>query len=176
MKETMKCLFIILVFASNLNIASAQGGDSYYTDLTRLSWNNIYNNSSVKKAKEVMQCNEFESNEAGQASNIFANPLLINGQLLDYGNFDLNSKGLLTVVKGNPETDEAMPIPFQVYIRREGKVVEDKKMSFLNKTLLRIELSDIFSCCKNGDLLIIKPMRSEDWKAKRVLKLIGPGC
>lgn len=176
MKEKMKCLLIILAIAFNLNMAAAQGGDSYITHLTRLSWNNVYNNSSVKKAKDVMQCSEFESNEAGQTSNIYSNPLLVNGQLLDYGNFDLNTKGLLTVVKGNPETDEAMPIPFQVYIRRDGKVVEDKKMSFLNKTLLRIDLSDIFSFCKNGDLLIIKPARTEDWKAKRILKLIGNGC
>ncbi len=176
MKEKMKCLLIILAIAFNHNVGSAQGGNSYISNLTRLSWNNVYNNSSIKKAREVMQCNEFESNEAGLESNIFANPLLINGKLLDYGNFDLNSKGQLTVVKGNPETAEAMPIPFQVYIRREGKVVEDKKMLFLNKTLLRIDLSDIFSFCKNGDLLIIKPVRSEDWKAKRVLKLIGQGC
>jgi hypothetical protein len=45
----------------------------------------------------------------------------------------------------------------------------------LNKELYKINLSDIFPFCKDGDLLIVKPARAEDWASKRILKLLG-GC
>ena len=34
----------------------------------------------------------------------------------------------------------------------------------------------VFKFAKEGDLLIIKPARAEDWRAKRILKLIVNGC
>lgn len=173
MKVKMKYIVWGLAMAFNFNLLTAQTGDSYFVSLTRIGW--FYNPSSIANAKEVMQDNEFDRNEAGLISNIFANPLLLNGQLLDYGKFDLSTTGILTVVRGNPEKPEATPIPFYVYIRRNGVLVEGKKTPLSDKVIYKLDLKEIFLGCKPGDLLIIKPAKAEDWRAKRILKLIG-GC
>ena len=178
MQKIRKQMLIILIIALNGFAAFAQ--DSYYTRLTKLSGyyllNGFYITAHEKNAIEVMQDNEFDKNQAGQYVYFHTNPLVLNGKQLDYGDFDLNSRGFLTVVKGKPETPEAEPISFYVYLRRDGKIIEDKKMLFANKSLKKINLSEIFPFAKQGDLLIIQPVGAEDWRAKRILKLIGGGC
>ena len=101
---------------------------------------------------------------------------MLDGKELDYGKFTLFSEGVLTVVRGNPQTKDLTPIPFYVSIRRNGKIITDKKMLFANKSLKKIDLAEIFAFARYGDLLIIKPARPEDWRAKRILKLTGGGC
>jgi hypothetical protein len=73
-------------------------------------------------------------------------------------------------------TSVMKPIPFYVSIRRNGVIVEDNKMNFLNKQLYKVNLSDVFPFSKPGDVLIINPVNPEDWKAKRILKLLNMGC
>ncbi len=170
MKAKTKNVFIALVVLLNLNSAFAQNGTVAFTDLTKLKI--LYKETDYKRAKEVMQNNEFEKS----GCTVQINPLLVDGKALDYGTFDLNAKGVLSLVNGQAETKQAQNIPFYVYIRRNGEIIEDPKMSFLNKELHKINLSDIFSFCKDGDLLIIKPAKAEDWASKRILKLIGRGC
>ncbi len=168
-----KYLFVFLLFALNFTALNAQAGVSYADYLTSLRLTAPFLTKDMRQ--EVKQNNEFLRTPNGEGNLFHANPLLLNGELLDYGAFDLNSKGVLTVVKGDPESKDAKPIPFYVSIRRNGEIISDKKMSFLNKTLYKIELSDIFSFSKPGDMLIINPARSEDWRAKRILKLLGTG-
>jgi hypothetical protein len=176
MEAKTKILFVVLAVLFNLNVTLAQNGkDSFaelsqsFTNLTQFKF--FYKETDYKRAKEVMQNNEFEKS----GCSVQVNPLLVDGKALDYGAFDLNTKGMLSLVNGQAETKNAQNIPFYVAIRRNGEIIEDKKMSFLNKELYKINLSDIFSFCKDGDLLIIKPARAEDWMAKRILKLLG-GC
>jgi hypothetical protein len=171
----LKYLFVGLFITINLNDGFTQVSIASFKEMSNL---NFFNKSmaSLKHANEVMQDNEFERNDKGNDTNIHANPLILNGYSLDYSIFDLNSRGFLSVVKGKPETTDAKPLPFYVLIRRNGVQVEDKKMLFLNKILTKVNLSDIFPFCKNGDMLIIKPVNTEDWKAKRILKLIAAGC
>ena len=50
-------------------------------------------------------------------------------------------------------------------------------MLFANKFLERINLFDILPFAKEGDVLIVKRVRAEDFPAKRILKLTnGGGC
>ena len=176
MKAKTKYLVIGLVLALNLNEAYSQTSNITFIDFNKLDVLYTYKSKLDEHAEDVMQNNEFERKDIGNEAPINCNPLLLNGQVLDYGTFDLNSKGLLTVVSGKPETAEAKPIPFYVSLRRNGKVLDNKQMPFLNKELYKVNLSDIFPFSKNGDLLIIKPAKAEDWRAKRILKLIGQGC
>ncbi len=173
MKVKIKYLFMGLIIALMSDSVNAQNSNVSYLNLIKL--NEWWNNSAVRNAREVMQDNEFECHQIGNNTDFHANPLLLNGKILDYGNFSFNSKGVLTVVKGKPGSAEATPIPFFVSIRRDGKVLEDKKMPFLNKTLYKVSLSEIFPFSEHEDVLIIKPAREEDCKAKRILKLLG-GC
>ncbi len=173
MQAKTKYLFVFLLFVLNFKVLNAQGGVSYTDYLTRIRFTAPYLTKDMRQ--EVKQNNEFLRTNNGEGTLFYANPLLLNGELLDYGSFDLSSSGLLSVVKGDPESKGAKPIPFYVSIRRNGEIISDKKMPFLNKVLYKIELSDIFSFSKPGDMLIINPARSEDWRAKRILKLLGTG-
>lgn len=183
MQKRTKFLTAFLLCALNSVSIHAQN-DVSYVDLTtppllrelQKDWTTPpFFTPRQKRARQVMHDNELVSNKIGQDANFYDNPLQINGLPLEYSDFDLTTKGILTVVKGNPNSQDAQPIPFYVSIRRNGKIITDKKMSFLNKTLYKINLSDILSFGRDGDVLIINPVKAEDWKAKRLLKLLG-GC
>ena len=166
MKVKTKYLLFGLILVFSLNKAYTQNEISY-VNMTKLD---------AFYSGNVLQDPEFECRQTGREVHFDSNPLFLNGQVLDFNKFNLDTKGVLTLVKGIQGTEEAATIPFFVTIRRNGKVVEDEKMLFLNRELFQINLSDIFPFSKFGDLLIIKPARAEDWKAKRILKLFNGGC
>jgi hypothetical protein len=171
MKKITKFLFVLSLIVFNTPVTDAQTFWSEYVKqkLTRLP--------EPTHAEEVRQNNEIVASAVGQDVVFHSNPLLINGQSLNYNSFDLMSKGVLTVVRGNPEAENPQLVPFYVSIRRDGKFVQDKKMPFLNKAFFKMNLSEIFPFTKEGDVMIIHPAQAEDWKAKRVLKLLrGGGC
>ncbi len=173
MKEKIKVFLCYSILFLSTPTLSAQTEISIVDRMTKY---NLFNNLKPKSmAEEVKQDSEFEPNIFGVRTDIPDNPLLINGKTLDYNNFMIGSKGELTVVKGKPETSKATPIAFYVQIRRDGVILEDSKMPFLHKQLYKIDLSKIFPFCKDGDRLIIKPVKLENWKAKRILKLVD-GC
>jgi hypothetical protein len=177
MEKKMKYLFMGLMLLFTMSIF-AQNNSDVVASITKNSFFYKPNPEDFKRerAKEVMQDNELERHEVGQYENFNTNPLMLNDKTLDYGAFNLQSKGTLTLVKGNLITVKATPISFYVSIRRNGKILNDKKMLFLNKPLNKINLSEIFPFSKEGDMLIINPVNVENWKAKRILKLIGGGC
>jgi len=127
---------------------------------------------SSGKAKEVMQNNEFEESEIGQQENIYCNPLLLDGRCFDYGNFTINTSGVLALIKGEPESPGSAKIPFFILLRRDGKIIEDNNMGFLHRHFYRIEISTVLAFSRPGDQLIITPVNKVDWKAKRILKII----
>jgi len=147
-------LCIILVFALTDQISYGQGSEIHLTMLS----------------------NEFNSSEIGSLENIHCNPILLSGKPLDYETFNLDSKGKLILVKGNPTTPEATAIPFYIQLRRHGSIVRTGELMFLNYELFEIEISKVLFYAKLGDHLIINPTRPRDWKAKRIIKLIEPDC
>ncbi len=173
MQAKTKYLFIGLVIVFNLHATYSQNDKA--ASLNSISYINL-TKLDVFYSNTVMQDPEFECRQNGRQTDFTSNPLFINGQVMDVNKFNMDSKGVLTVVKQQGGDAGAMPIPFYVSIRRHGKVIEDKKMSFLNKELYNINLSEIFLFSMHGDVLIIKPARAEDWKAKRILKLFAKGC
>ena len=78
---------------------------------------------TADRAKEVMQDNEFVRNGLAMG-NFLYNPLLIDGQLLDYSKFSIKSKGELTLIKGSYVAGRAIQIPFYVYLRRNGAILK----------------------------------------------------
>jgi hypothetical protein len=162
---------LVLIFTKS---SFAQNNNEILASITKLNWfyNPEFENFKRERAKEVMQDSELERHEVGENEIFSSNPIMLNGQTLDYGTFNLQSKGTLTLAKGTLIT----PISFYISIRRNGKILNDKKMLFWNKPLYKINLSEIFPFSKEGDMLIINPVNVENWKAKRILKLIGGGC
>lgn len=128
---------------------------------------------SVKtdRAKEVTQDNELEYHTQSVGT-FFSNPLQLNGIELDYSKFNIGTEGELTLIKGNAVTGRATPIPFYIYLRRDGKILELPVEKALKKKLWKIDLHAILKHAEPGDQLIIKPANNEDWQAKRILKVL----
>lgn len=121
------------------------------------------------RANAVMQDNEFDRSEVGQDANIFCNPLLLGGSSLDYETFGRSSTGVLSLSRGEPGSPHSTLIPFRVHLRRNGKLLE---AGFSASETYKVELAGIMSVSRAGDLLIIDPVNKEDWKAKRILKIL----
>ncbi len=128
----------------------------------------------VERAKAIMLDNEIEPGGEGLNTNFYGNPLLLNGSPLDYADFSINSRGILTLVEGNPESPDAKKVPFRIYLRREGVVILQGK-SDTRREVTEIELAEVLAEAKPNDHLIIVPVRKSDRKAKRIL-LVFDGC
>ena len=125
----------------------------------------------------VQMDNELEPSNEGTYENIHTNPLLLNGRELNYDEFGLQSEGILTVIAGDPGSQESMQIPFTINLRRYGKVLNDPAMPFLNHELNEVEVSSVMRFAKPGDQLIITPTQKKYWKAKRILRVVSrTGC
>lgn len=139
------------------------------------SWNPFIQMQTSARAKEVRQDNEYTSTGYEQG-NFYDNPLMLNGRPLDYGEFNLNTKGELTVSKGAAITGRTTQVPFYVYLRRNGNevLIPGKERSDSKQT--KIEISEILKHAEPGDHLVIEAVNKEDGPVKRILKLFGGGC
>lgn len=169
-------LFVLMLTAGNTySQNNADRIDKTWVTDTDIFYEDILNlPNRVEKAQAVMYDNEIEQSEEGRDAIFFPNPLLLNGKPLEYADFSGASKGVLTVVEGNPESPAATKIPFMIYLRRDGVIIKQGK-SDINREVFEIEISTVLALAKNGDHLIIAPARKKDCKAKRILRVLG-GC
>jgi hypothetical protein len=123
----------------------------------------------VDRAVEVRQDNEFVAS-APAVGTFFPNPLTLNERALNYSKFGIQSSGELALIKAGV-TGDTMRIPFYVHLRRKGLIIKQGDVKHL-----KIDISTILKWAEPGDQLIIEPVNKEDWKAKRILKLLNNGC
>lgn len=100
----------------------------------------------------------------------YCNPLLLDNKPFNYTDFSVTSRGILTVVTGNPETTDVEKIPFRIYLRRNGKTI-NRGASDTTRAVTTIDIASVLAIAKPGDNLIIDPVRKSDVKAKRSIKL-----
>lgn len=113
--------------------------------------------------------------DRGEAiGNFYCNPLRLSGSVFDYNTFTLESKGELTLVKGDLKTGKMVEIPFSVYLRREGKLVAGSCVDGVVYT--KIEIAAILGYAEKGDELVVEPFNKEDWPAKRIVRIEWQGC
>lgn len=150
------------------------GSRTFAQDLVA-SLNFFYKTENSDRAKEVMQDNEYTSTGYEQG-NFYSNPLLLNGKPLDYGAFNMKSKGELTVIKGAAITGKTTQVPFYVYLRRNGNkvLISGNERCSIGQT--KMDISEILQHAKPGDQLVIEAVKKEDGPVKRILKLLGGGC
>ena len=131
--------------------------------------------TKLERAKEVMQDNEYTIT-GYEKGTFLGNPLMLNGKPLDYGEFNLQSQGELTVSKGADITGQTTQIPFYVYLRRNGNkiLIPGKERSDPNQ--IKIDISEILRHAAPGDHLVIEAVNKEDGHVKRILKLLSGGC
>jgi hypothetical protein len=123
------------------------------------------------------QDNELQRKVVGQTEDIHCNPILLDGEPLDYETLNLESTGELTMVIGDPNHPNAERIPFYVQLRRNNSLghIGDMK-NYLTQSVYVLAVSKVLANAKGGDLLIITPTRPQDWKAKRIIKIKSSNC
>jgi hypothetical protein len=163
LKKSYTLLMLLTVIISSRTFAQ---------DLS--SWNFLARTETSPRALDVIRDNEYTTT-GFENGNFYRNPLLLDGRLLDYTRFSLESKGELTVIKGAAVTGNTVQVPFYVYLRRDGNKVVLPGNEKCSKGQDKIEISEILKHAKPGDELIIEPVNKEDGPAKRILKLLSAG-
>lgn len=103
----------------------------------------------------------------------YCNPLLLDGQPVDWQTFTVETRGTLTLVHDDPGSGAPTRIGFSVSLRRNGKVLDEPKSALLNRAVFEVDLGEILAFARVGDHLIIDPVTPSDWRAKRIIEL---GC
>jgi hypothetical protein len=161
-----------LMVLTVISASRAYAQDSVFT-FSNFSTLNPFNKSLSPRAKKVVQYNEYT--ETGfEEGDFYANPLLLDGETLDFNAFSFMTEGELTVVKGAPETRKTTQVPFYIYLRREGREVRIPGTDRYQEHI-KIEISEILKHSEVGDHLIIEAVKKEDGRVKRILKVVG-GC
>lgn len=119
----------------------------------------------------LIAANNLENNPARQ-TNFPDNSLVLNDNPLDYNLFTIYSRGKLAVVSGDPTSEEATPVPFRIYLRRNGMIIQ-KGASDPNRQQCEIEVSTVLALALPGDELVIDPARQADSSARRIIPLKG---
>ena len=111
---------------------------------------------------------------SGEPNGIFyCNALMLDGLAFDYYSFTPESKGELTLIKGEAGSGKPVEIPFYLRLRRNGMLVP--LMCGEEMIFFKLEISTILKAAQHGDELIVEPANKEDWPAKRIVK-IGDRC
>ncbi|HYF68480.1 MAG TPA: hypothetical protein VD884_10095 [Ohtaekwangia sp.] len=164
-KQSYILLLVLTVFISSRTFAQ-----DFFFNL------NLFNQAkNSARAKEVMQDNEYKRT-GYEKGNFYSNPLMLNGEPLDYNIFNIGSKGELTVIKGAAITGKPTQVPFYIYLRRGGNKIVIPGYETPEKSQTKIDISQILRHAKPGDMLVIESVNKEDGPVKRVLKLPGGGC
>lgn len=106
----------------------------------------------------------------GGENYFYGNPLVLNGSPLNYQTFWKGSKGVLALVKGDPNSADSPKVPFHIYLKHEGQIV-NKGLSSDTRELYEVEVAHVLALAHFGDELVIEPALKSDAKAKRVIKL-----
>ncbi len=84
--------------------------------------------------------------------------------------FSVASRGLVTIVPRKSETGCAGPIPFLIYLRRDGQVIQ-QGLSDTTRSVTSIEVASVLAIAEVGDELVIEPTQAGYASAKRTIKI-----
>ncbi len=182
MKQFKKSFALVMLLTSMISSQTfAQHQDSFTLD-AMLKFNKTLevnalqaNEKKLQRAREVLQDNEcaFTGVEEGI---FFSNSLMLDGKPLDFGDFNLLTRGELTVSKGIVTTGLLTQIPFYVYLKRNGNKVLIPGNEVVDSKQNKIDIAKILSHAQPGDSLVIEAVNKEDAAVKSILKVLGLGC
>ncbi|NIJ51866.1 hypothetical protein [Dyadobacter arcticus] len=96
----------------------------------------------------------------------FSNPLLLNGHAVSYQQLSSLSRGIITLVNGNPGSKTAKKVPFLIYLMRAGKIVDAGSHTH---AVSEFELSKILGYARVDDQIVIDPTDKNDRIGKRTI-------
>lgn len=106
------------------------------------------------------------------ADDLSRSQVMFNNIPLTTSTMLLDARGVLAMVEGDPTNVHAKKIPFLVYVKR-GDAIVNQASSETSKRVNEVELGKLLMGAKNGDELIIEPIKPDQEKSRRVIKLAG---
>jgi hypothetical protein len=98
------------------------------------------------------------------------NPLLVNGKVVTTEQFGHITRGMLTLAKSGTASEGQTPVPFLIYLRRSGKIVDAEAYAH-NHAVMYYEVAEILKFAQAGDQLVIDPVGSTDKAAQKVITI-----
>ncbi|WP_221393962.1 hypothetical protein [Dyadobacter sp. NIV53] len=102
------------------------------------------------------------------ADNFYPNPLLLNGKSVEFSIFSLVNTGKISLVKGNPDSELKTKIPFYIYIKRSGKIVDAYSYAH-NNAVTEFEMAEILKFAQVGDQIFIDPAGKNEQVGRRII-------
>lgn len=102
------------------------------------------------------------------ADNFYANPLLLNGESVEFSVFSSVNRGMISLVKGNPESETKTKTPFYIYIKRAGRMVDAYSYAH-NNAVTEFEMAEILKFAQVGDQIIIDPANKNEQVGRRII-------
>lgn len=107
---------------------------------------------------------------ARENEKIIYNPLLIDGEPINYEQFSLTSRGIITMIAEDSKSKKVITIPFRIYLKRDNEIVHLGGSASADK-LAKIEVSQILKFANLGDELVIEPVDKKFQTSTRVFFL-----
>ena len=96
--------------------------------------------------------------------------MLVNGKVVTSEQFAHVTRGVLMLVKSGPASKQQTPVPFLIYLRRGGKIVDAEAYAH-NHAVMYYEVAEILKFAQAGDQLVIDPVGSPDKAAQKVITI-----
>ena len=96
------------------------------------------------------------------------NSFLIDGKQVNMDQLSTISRGLLSIEINNTESGKTDRIPFLIYLKRAGKIVDADAYAH-NNLVESIEISEVLQAAQPGDELVIDAVNKDVTTMRRVV-------
>lgn len=98
---------------------------------------------------------------------------LLNEKPMNLTNVSSASTGVLTLIKENPVSGKREKVPYLIYLRRAGKIINTDSYAH-NHAVTSIDVAEIVRSAQPGDELIIDPTVTTDKVGRRIIIIKNP--
>ncbi|WAC09850.1 hypothetical protein [Dyadobacter pollutisoli] len=92
------------------------------------------------------------------------NSVLLNGVAVEFTQLSSINRGVISLVKGNPQAMVKTNVPFKVYLKRQGKLIDGDSYAY-HYAMLQYEIANILKFAQAGDDIIIDPVDKKNDQA-----------
>ena len=96
------------------------------------------------------------------------NPVLLNGRSASPAQLAAASSGKLSLVRFDPQSSRVTKVPFIIYLKRGGKIINNDAYAH-NNAVLEGDIYEVLKPAQAGDQLIIDPVDKEAQIDRRVI-------
>ncbi|MHA4742324.1 hypothetical protein [Dyadobacter sp. MSC1_007] len=96
------------------------------------------------------------------------NPLLLNGAVVTMEQLAWAARGVLAVVKRDAASTQSTRVPFYIYLKRDGKIVDANAYAH-NHSVMQYELAEVLRSARAGDQIVIDPVVKSDAVGRSII-------